>query len=160
MKRSIITLILMISSYVSTTFGADSVDDAENTKDRPVMQDILIAETLLAANAWMASEDPGSYGTLCGLFLFPFALSIGESTGSSIEKWGSFIGVELIALYNVQMGNDDTSKSEVFKNNMIAWHAVIGLAAFTAWLFEDEDESLALRSSEQSGIQLEYRIRF
>lgn len=101
----------------------------------------FVIEGLFIANSWLASEDPNTYGGIAAL-LFP--LAAGEGEGSTTTKWVGFLSAETIALYNLDIDEDKKSKSEIFKENLIAWHVFAALVGFTGFIMGDFDSDVSL----------------
>lgn len=139
-------------------FAASGREDAEQKSWHPIAAAALI-EGVLISNAWMASENPHVYGTV-GALLFP----IGAAEADSDEEfWVALTATESIAVYNLAVVPDEYSKSEIFKNNLIAWHAALGVMGLTHWLLGDPaEESLAFsfRPERQGGGMLMMTYRF
>lgn len=120
----------------------------------------FLVEGMLGINAWMASENPRAYGVV-GALLFPLAAG-GQGDLTATEQWVGLIGAESIAVYNLSIDDEKTSKSEIFKNNMIAWHLFAGALGITSYLVGDTDsnESLSLKPTAYGGAQLVYNYKF
>lgn len=119
------------------------------------LSNFLMAEVLLATNAWMAAESPNAYGVL-GALVFPIA---GCGDSNKITCGTTLIGFESLAIYNISIDKNKKSKNKIFKENMIAWHIVIGLVTFTEYLTEDKTTELSFKPAPNGG-QLQFTYRF
>jgi hypothetical protein len=100
---------------------------------------ILLAETLFAANAGMATLDPQAYGVLVALFS---PLGAAETKGSTTTRWVALAAAEGLAAYNIAgLDKDEDTDKEIFVANMIAWHVFAAAVGTTAWLKGDLEES-------------------
>ena len=100
---------------------------------------IVAVEAMLGINAWMASESPKVYGGFSAL-LFPFAgagAGAGDASRGKITYWSGVLAAESISIYNLSLDEDKESKSDIFKNNMIAWHIFLGVVS-TAFIVENK----------------------
>ena len=134
---------------------------AENDEDgvNPLLV-VGVFEGLVAANAWLASQDPMAYG-VAGALLFPIGAAEAES---DTMFWVSLTAAESLAIYNMSIDTDRHSKSDIFRDNMIAWHVFVGVVGLTSWLTEDsepEDKlALSFRPEQTGGGQLVLTYRF
>jgi hypothetical protein len=109
------------------------------------------AEALFAVNAWMASEDPNAYGAI-GALVFPIA-------GCNVKYCLDLAAFETVAIYNLSIDPDEMSKSEIFKNNIIAWHLAAGFTMLSAHIFEDKGYKLNfIPTFDGGGIQFKYNF--
>ena len=105
----------------------------------------LLFEGMLGVNAAMASSNPHAYG-VAGVLLFPLAFTIGEGGGSKASNLALLMSTEALALYNLSINENKVSKKEIFRKNMIGWHAVIGIALSTGYLagnFKKDDNKVS-----------------
>lgn len=159
--RTLLNLIIPILFLsLATKAIADNEITIEPTEDKfhPLTM-FLLLEGMFAANAWLASENPNAYGAVTAL-LFP--LAAGEGSSSNTTKWVGFVGAESIALYNLNIDEDKESKSEIFKNNMLAWHLFAGAVGLTGYIMGDycSKKSLSLIPTPAGGAQLVYNYKF
>ncbi len=137
----------------------ESIDiELQNNKMHPITM-FLLMEGMLGVNAWLASENPHAYGAV-GALLFPVAA--GEGSKSETETWVGIIGAESIAVYNLSIDEDEKSKNEIFKSNMIAWHLFAGVLITTKYIIGDNDgsKSLSINPTRNGGVQLVYNYKF
>ena len=98
---------------------------------------IVAVEAMFGINAWMASESPKVYGGFSAL-LFPFAgAGAGEASRGKITYLSGVLAAESISIYNLSLDEDKESKSDIFNNNMIAWHIFLGVIS-TAFIVENK----------------------
>jgi len=104
---------------------------------------LLLAEGVLAVNAAWAASNPEQYGYV-GLLLFPLGAVNGGGSGFGYKQtsfWVTLAGAEAIAIYNINIDKVHTSKNEIFRNNMVAWHGLIAIAAITGYFAGDFDKA-------------------
>ena len=101
-----------------------SEEAKKDEKEPKYIFGLVVFEALIGVNAWMASESPSVYGGAAAL-LFPLAGG-SENTGK-ITYWSGLVAAESLAVYNLSLNEDEYTKSEIFKNNMIAWHVFAGV---------------------------------
>lgn len=130
MMKSIIFLIALFISFVGK-----AEDFAKKEELNPWVGFALI-EGIFLANSLIAAESPEGLGW--GLtVLSPFALATNEA--STTEKILGATALAAIGQYNAQELSDEEqySKSDIFKNNVYAFHAVGAIALLTDWLVGD-----------------------
>ncbi len=154
-SKILVALLLLVSVGIH---AEENVELAQTKEDiHPVLL-FLLVEGIIGVNAWMASEDPHTYGALSAL-LFPLA---GSSQDSPTQHWVKLAAVESVALYNLSIDEDKKSKSEIFKGNVIAWHLVAGIVGLSGYLVGDgsAQESLKFTPVSNRGPQLVYSYKF
>src|SRR6266849_6561533 len=107
--------------------GASSLEvDAYNTPGFYVAG-FFIAEGLVAAMSRWAARDPVDVGVITALTT-PLASVLGpgrqHSMTSRIIEIGAF---ETLSLYNLSVDKDKKSEREIFRANVIGWHAAAGI---------------------------------
>ncbi len=150
-------LIFLISFY---SHAEETIDaEPKNNEIHPITVFFLL-EGMLGINAWLASENPHAYGAV-GALLFPLAAG-GEGSQNETEVWVGLIGAESIAFYNLSIDEEEKTKSEIFKNNMIAWHLFAGVLLTTKYIIGDNDsnESLSIKPNTYGGLQFVYNYKF
>ncbi len=159
MTNLIQKLLIILLLHTPFFVFAEEINLEKQSDDIHPMTMFLIVEGMLGVNAWLASEDPQAYG-LIGALLFPFAA--GEGNNSDVEKWVGLIGAESIALYNLSIDKDKKTKSEIFKENVIAWHLFAGILLATNYLVGDEktNETISVEPVAYGGAQLVYNYKF
>ena len=118
--KSILALVLL---GVFSSANALELDIEDNKKPNYLLG-FFVVEAILGVNAWMASEAPNGYGTISAL-AFPLAGKSEET--SDFVYWTGLAAIESVAIYNINLDSDEYSKSEIFRNNMKAWHAAAGV---------------------------------
>lgn len=160
MGKYIKKLILTISLIVPLTMNAETnAELKEPSKKLGMLSMVLIGEGLVLANAWLASENPHIYG---GALAILSPLGAAEGNASTTTKWVGFLSAESIAVYNLNIDENKKSKSDIFKDNFIAWHlfaATIGISGYLMGDFKSK-ESLSLRPDFNGGATLVYNRRF
>lgn len=153
--------ILLILTCCTLSWGTYAEEPAQESKQESKFSypmQFLILEAIIGFNAWSASKHPNGYGTLAAL-VFPLA-AVGSEEGP-ITAWSTFFGAESIALYNLNVDEDDYSKREVFENNMIAWHLFAGILTATSYMdnkwFNKETVSFV---PTQSGGHITFNYKF
>ena len=118
---------------------------------------VLLVEGLLISNAWMASEKPKEYGGFMMLFS-----PIAGSSGDKFSDYVGLVGAEAIGLYNLTIDKDKKTKSDIFKENLIGWHIVIGVGALTDYFTDDkkEDSKVYILPIKKGGVKISYNYRF
>jgi len=119
-------------AVMSSTVAAEGIDSAAN-----YFRLAIFGEAAIAANAYLASKDPHLYGA-AGALLFPVAMSIGEGPRSGASSWISLGSLEVLALYNLSIDKSEKSEREIFRANVIGWHAVAAVALLTGFFSRDE----------------------
>ncbi|WP_157726666.1 hypothetical protein [Thalassotalea crassostreae] len=144
--------LFLVLLFFSTNIIAEENPDVkpQETEITPLM--IIGVEALFAVNSWMASEDPHTYGGAAAL-LFPIA-------GCNELYCSNLIAAESLALYNLSIDDDKTSKSEIFKNNMIAWHIFAGVVGLSEYLIEDKDIKLSFQPISTGGGKIVFDYKF
>jgi hypothetical protein len=131
--------------------SASEVPPPTEKKDSHPIWGLLIMEGFLVTNAWMASEDPSGYGGFLAL--------VAPISGCEFYCSG-LIAAESIAIYNMSIDENKNSKSEIFKNNMIAWHVFAAVGGVASYFIDDEDIKLSFKPSMNSGGNLVFNYRF
>lgn len=127
-KTSLVLILCFCTSH------AIAKTDAKEKSESNFLVGAILFEVLAGANSWMASESPNLYGGAAAL-LFPLA-DAGENIGE-ITYWSSLTAAESIALYNLTADENSYKKSEMFKNNMIAWN-MFAVVVLTTGFIENE----------------------
>ncbi len=120
----------------------------------------FIVEGLIITNSLLASENPNEYGSLLALSI-PILVANSDKMKSE-EKAAWIIGGELLAYGNINIDEDKKSKKEIFQDNFIAWHLLVGVLVAT-WNYTEvpeENTSLNLRPSVGNGAELVFTYRF
>lgn len=120
--------------------NATDIDIKTEEKDFNPVVTFVALEALIGVNAWMASEEPQAYGALGAIF-FPIA-GCEYARGKSCTT--NLIAVESLAVYNLSIDPDKKSKSEIFKDNMLAWHLVMLTIGTTFYLDEKKSKKINL----------------
>ena len=77
-------------------------------------------------------------------------------------NWVALFASEAIAIHHLQIDEEETSKSEIFKENLIAWH----LFAEVLWLSDywlgdaSMPETLTFSPTSDNGLRIQYQHRF
>ena len=117
------TILLLL--FITTIANADEV---ENQKKPSILAMVALVEGIIIVNGLIASEAPKDYGWAMTA-ISPFAMA---NEGSEYTKWAGLISLAAIGQYNVKMGQDEEySKGEIFKRNVIGLHIFAGLVAIT-----------------------------
>lgn len=110
---------------------------------------VLIMEGFVVANSIWASNKPAEFGTALAL-LSPIA-------GCSSHYCMGLIAAESIALYNLTVDTETTSKDEILRNNIIAWHLMAGAVMLTGYLIDEPDVKLGFYPIiDGAGLQFSY----
>jgi len=146
-------MVMVISQKVPATEKEIKMDDPGYLKL------FLIGEGLVIVNAYLAAENPTAYGA-AGALLFPLLSS--PDSNSSMHKWAGLVLAESIALYNLSIDKDKQQKSEIFRDNIIAWNifAVAMLAMDSPFQDDNNTISLNYRPTNAGGHLLEFTYRF
>lgn len=156
--RHKLLLILVIFSIHNT---ANSSEKSPWVGDDDYFKMFLIAEGLIIANAYMASEEPGIYGGTLALFA-PIA-GPGDNQGEAMQ-WILLGLAETIAIHNLSIDRNEKSKKEIFEENMIAWHAYAGITiALNYFLVPERQQSrlsMDYRPTSNNGHLLTFNYRF
>lgn len=118
-----------------------------------------IVEGLIVANAFLASQAPEGYGAFLTLFA-PLATT---KTASDATNVVGVTGAAAIGLYNaLELNEDKYSKSDVFRRNIVIFHAFGGLLFLTEKLTGKRlaNESAAVGISRDDGTRLTINYRF
>jgi len=122
---------------------------------------VLMVEGGIALNAYLASLDPDIYGGLA-VALSPAAPFMCEGC----EKPEAIVGgIALggLGAYNLSLDENRLSSGDIFKRNVVAWHAVGAAIGLTVLANRHRGEKAAgtLRVSPlPGGIQVRYDYRF
>jgi hypothetical protein len=141
MIRRILTALFLIGGCLVQSVSAD---EGEKTLTGPQIAGMaLMLEGVIGINAYLASLNPKVYG-VAGALLFP--LAGGSSKSSETARWVGLAAVEALALYNISIDEDKMSKSEIFRANIIGWHAAAGIMAVTGYFAGDfnKDKKMSL----------------
>jgi hypothetical protein len=151
----------LIIFFISCRIGADNSCNDEVCKNKlPSVAQFFILETMLGINAWMASEDPHLYGGVSAL-LAPMFVG-GEGTNKGVSLWVTLACVESIAFYNLNINVNETSKQEIIRGNMLAWHLLLGSLLLTDYVIDSPKSktSVNLIPVSHGGSQLVFSYRF
>lgn len=143
------SIVLLIAISISLMAKAE---DFAKTEDLDPWFGFALIEGIFVANSLIAAESPEGLGW--GLtVLSPFALA---SEGLPLQTILGATAIAAIGQYNVQELSDEEqySKSDIFKNNMYAFHAVGAIALLSEWLTGDTKavEHVALMPSSKGFI--------
>ena len=144
-------LLLALPPLISSVFAGEEVQTEKKYPLHPAWE-VLIVEGLIVANSWMASQAPGAYGAGAAL-LFPL-------NGCNYSYCADLIAAESIALYNLTLDENETSKGEIFKNNMIAWHVFAATGLLFNYFIDDSDAKLGFQPIETGGGKLVINYRY
>ena len=151
MIRGMTRIIILVFVFISQAALADEVEKKPLTGTQ-IAAGVALAEGAFAVNSYMASRSPHGYGAI-GLLLFPLAAM--GSHGSDATRWTTLASAEALAIYNLSINENKTSRSEIFKNNMVGWHAfllVVGTTAYIAGDFKRSSSySLSISPSPSQG---------
>ncbi len=155
------TILLLIAGLIpSVAAHAESKHDSYNRPEElSTFNKILFVESTFLFNAWLASENPNTYGEVLAV-LAPLA-TINANT-SETTRWAGLIAGESIAAYNIGLDANKESRDDIFKNNVIAWHlfaATVGISGYISGDF-DSDHSLRLSPGLDGRTHLVYRMSF
>ena len=112
------------------------------------------AATLLS---WVASQDPQAYGAVSAVGFFVVNQNRNEMTAFD---WTVFASIETLSIYNIGLDKDEHGESEIFRNNMIGWQLVFGVAALAEWLTSDDGKKGAHLDFVPTGQGLELRVGY
>lgn len=121
-----------------------------------------IAEGLFAGTSALAAQNPDGYGAVVGLLIVPLGMANGNYDSETL-RWVSFGAGESLALYNfVGVDEGEMSKTEIFQNNMIAWHVFVGIIGATCFFTRKSKSSNATWDLQmrRNGPILTLRYRF
>lgn len=128
----------------------------KDEKEPDYITGFFFAEGLLILNSYMASESPEGYGTLLTL-LSPFGAS---SNASDTTNYVSIGGALSLGLYNAfELRNENYSRTEVFKRNMIGWH-VFAASLLISKKLTDNKETIAYIAPLNDGAVLAINYNF
>jgi hypothetical protein len=132
---------------------------ADNTPQPSTFQLALVAEGVFIAASAVASREPRAFGVVSAL-MFPAAV-----LGSDISKPTSavaLIGAETLAFYNISVNKNDRTRQQIFRKNMIGWHALALVVGVTGYIMGDygSNQSLALVPAENHGAKIMYSYNF
>ena len=145
MKTVIFLTLLFLNSTATSNENNNATPKAQYTPG-PI-QTFFQYEGLIAFNSLLAASDPQAFGAILTL-LSP--LSVSEKTTSTTRNI-TFGGVVSIGLYNgFELSNDNYSKNDIFKQNMIAFNLLTISAIITEKLTNDPDTSISITALDQS----------
>ena len=133
MIQHLMRIIIVVFISISQVVLADEAEK-KPLSGTQIAAGVALAEGVFAVNSYMASRSPHGYGAI-GLLLFPMAG--GGSRGSEATKWAALASAEALAIYNLSINENKTSRSEIFKNNMVGWHAFVLVVGTTAYIAGD-----------------------
>ena len=119
----------------------------------------LLFEGAMALNAKMAASNPHVYG-YAGLLLFPLG---SDNRMSEASFWALMVGAESLAIYNIRIDEEKMTKNEIFRANMIGWHALMLVGGITGYFAGDfsKDKKVSLNYlPEPQGGKLLLSFRF
>ena len=131
--RILLIVVLVNIAYFPRMLLADETifNFTEKKNNNSHIRTILYFEGLVAANAYIASQSPDSYGKVAYI-VSPFVISSSTSKEVNIV---SFLGFLAIGHYNINKIDQNTmSESEIFKRNMVAWNILGALVATTYYV--------------------------
>ncbi len=115
---------------------------------------LLVGESLLIGASWLTSSAPNEFGIVAAV-LIPYAVR-----GNEPYHWTMLISAEALAFYNIQLDEDEKSRREVFRDNLIGWHLAIGATAAVAYFTGALGEDVEVRPAGGDGLSLNYSVSF
>lgn len=152
--------IAVLATAVFFSSSAIAEDKSPSPNEPNYFLLLLIGEAVIGVNAYLASIAPHPYGTISAL-AFPLAAINGRS--SETARWVMLGSAEAIALYNIRIDENKKSRSDIFKSNVIAWHAFLGISLTTAYFtgdLKDNKRASLAYIPEAGGGRLLFSYRF
>jgi hypothetical protein len=97
----------------------DIYKEPKMKKEMNTFKKMLLAESLIIFNSYIASQYPNEFGLFMGLMTPIFAFPHDENNN---PDWLTLARLGVIPLYNISIDKNNYSKKKVFVNNMILWH--------------------------------------
>lgn len=121
-----------VSIAVENTRTEDNADPhtqlGVNNRKLSNIQILAIMEGMGAASAYLLSTDPHNYGKAL-MLIPPLIIAASKDDTLRASDYAAFVAVEAIAAYNIKVDKSNTSRSELFRNNLIGWNAILLLGA-------------------------------
>lgn len=131
-SKILLVACIICTMLINPVFARENV--IKEPKPISIFWGAVIVEGMFAANSLLATGSPRIYGIASGL-LFPLGAVKLYPRYSTTAIIVSLTAAELLAAYNYSvLANSDYSRSEIFQNNMIAWHAWLAIAGTTYYL--------------------------
>ena len=132
---------------------------ADDTSQPSNIQLAFVAEGVFIAASAVASREPHAFGVAAAL-MFPAAV-----LGSNISTTTStiaMIGSESLAFYNITVDRNNRTRQDIFKRNMIGWHALALAVGVTGYIMGDygSNKSVAVVPVDNHGAKIMYSYNF
>lgn len=132
---------------------------ADDTSQPSNLQLAFVAEGVFIVASAVASKEPHAFGVAAAL-MFPAAV-----LGSNISTTTStiaMIGSESLAFYNITVDRNNRTRQDIFKRNMIGWHALALAVGVTGYFMGDygSNKSVAVVPVDNHGAKIMYSYNF
>jgi len=119
----------------------------------------LVAEGVFITASAVASRKPRAFGII-GALAFP-AAAMGSETSDTTNTI-ALIGAEALGFYNITVDTNDRTRQEIFRKNMIGWHAIALAVGVTGYIMGDfgTNKSVAVVPVDKHGAKIMYSYNF
>ena len=137
MKRCLIAIFIAVQ--ICTTCPALANEGDSSALDNPAVA-ITLAELGLALNASLVASNPNDVGQFMAVFGIPYSIALTHNKESKTAKWAVPLITAAYAAYYINLDEDAKSETEIFQENMIGMHALIGIGVASGFLLNGEDD--------------------
>jgi len=132
MRRFVSTIFLTVI-LISSGVQADEIIENSDDKIHPIVQ-FAVFEGIITGLSWLGTTN------YAGIFVIthPFALAEALNESNDTLFYTGVVSAEALAIYSISLDEDEYSRGERFRKNMIAWHVFFGVVGVTAWLTGDD----------------------
>lgn len=132
---------------------------ADNASDPGNFTLAMVTEGVFIVASAAASRQPHAFGIAAAL-MFP-AAALGSDI-STTTKTVTLIGAESLAFYNLTVDKNNRTRPEIFRKNMIGWHALALVVGVTGYIMGDfgSNKSVAVVPVDNHGAKIMYSYNF